>query len=265
MNMGQYVFADTQQEQELQRLRAIETQFDPATQRRLENLDLKAGWTCLEVGAGAGSIAQWMCEAVGLEGQVVAVDINPRFVEQVKQPNLEVRCLDIAQTEMEPNRFDLVHARCVLLHIHDSQQAIANMMHTLKPGGWLVLEEPDFSTGMLTNGEAADRQAVTHINRAILKMYESIGIDPYTGQKLPALLQSLNLQQIAIETDLPLAPGGSGIAKIMQMSIEHLAERLLDTGIPTQDDIDRYIRLADLPTAWATYYTTVAVWGQKPN
>jgi SAM-dependent methyltransferase len=204
-----------------------------------------------------------MCESVGPNGHVVAIDIDPRFVHMAELPNLEVRRLDITEAELEADSFDLVHARYVLLHIHEYKKALSNMVRALKPGGWLVLEEPDFATGMPASGDAANWQAVTRVNDAILQMYSSMGIDPYMGRKLPSLFQDLNLNQITVATELPLANGGSGIAKIMQMSVEHLRQRLIDTGIPSQDDINRYIRLADIPTIWAMYYATVSVWGQK--
>ncbi len=263
MNKTKYVFSDTKQEQEWQRLTAIQDQFDPATRRYLTSLGLSPGWSCLEVGPGAGSIMRWMCESVGPNGHVVAVDIDPRFVQMAELPNLSVRRLDITQAELEADSFDLVHARYVLLHIHEYKKALSNMVRALKPRGWLVLEEPDFATGMPASGDAADWQAVTRVNDAILRMYSSMGIDPYMGRKLPSLFQDLNLNRITVETELPLANGGSGIAKIMQMSVEHLRQRLIDTGIPSQDDVNRYIRLADIPTVWAMYYATVAVWGQK--
>jgi len=205
----------------------------------------------------------WMCESVGPNGHVMAVDIDLRFVQMAELPNLEVRRLDITQVELEADSFDLIHARYVLLHIQEYKKALSNMVRALKSGGWLFLEEPDFATGMPASGDTADWQAVNRVNDAILRMYSSMGIAPYMGRKLPSLFQELNLNRITVETELPLANGGSGIAKIMQLSVEHLRQRLIDTGIPSQDDINRYIRLADIPTVWAMYYTTVAVWGQK--
>ena len=35
---------------------------------------------CLEVGAGGGSIAHWLCQAVGPTGRVLATDIDPGLV-----------------------------------------------------------------------------------------------------------------------------------------------------------------------------------------
>ena len=62
---------------------------------------------------------RWLCDHVSEQGRVVAVDLDPRFVKDIKFPNLEVRCRDISTTEVEAENFDLVHARFVLMHIRD--------------------------------------------------------------------------------------------------------------------------------------------------
>lgn len=37
--------------------------------------------------------------------------------------------------------FDLVHARLVLMHLPEREQALARMISALKPAGWLIDEE----------------------------------------------------------------------------------------------------------------------------
>ena len=65
-----YVFDGTRHEAELKRLRTLEAVFDPGTRACLLATGLRAGWRCLEVGAGAGSVATWLCEAAGPPGRV---------------------------------------------------------------------------------------------------------------------------------------------------------------------------------------------------
>lgn len=260
--MSQYVFADARQAQEWERLSAVQDEFDPTTQRHLEKLGVSSGWSCLEVGAGAGSIMSWLCDRVGDRGRVVAVDIDPRFVMEVRRPNLVVRRLDIASTEVEAESFDLVHARFVVMHIRAREQAVANLVRALKPGGWLLLEEPDFATAMSAGGDTSDAEAVDRVFEATRKLYSTMG-DPFLGRKLPFIFQSLNLQKIDAEAEISLAKGRSRRAKIWRMAVEHLKQQLLDTGIPSETDIRQFIRLADDPTAWIMDYTTVATWGQK--
>jgi len=258
-----YVFADAQQAQEWERLRAIQAEFDPITHRHLERLGVGSGWSCLEVGPGAGSIMRWLCEHVSASGRVVAVDIDPRFIIASNSPNLEVRRLDIAQTAVEADSFDLVHARFVLMHIRDRESALTNMVRALKPGGWLLLEEPDFSTAMPAGGDTTKAKMVERVLEATRQLYVSMGVEPFLGRQLPSLLQDLNLQAIAAQAELSLAPGKSRRAKIWRMAVEHLKERLLGTGLPTENDLDQFIRLTHEETAWMLDYATVATWGQK--
>ena len=62
--MASYLFDNTW-DRARQRLASIEAQYDPITIRSLERCDIAGGWQCLEVGAGGGSIATWLCERVG--------------------------------------------------------------------------------------------------------------------------------------------------------------------------------------------------------
>ena len=68
-----YLFTH-EDEAERQRLAAIEAGLDPFTTECLEGIGVGPGWHCLEIGAGAGSIAAWLRHRVGRDGRVVATD-----------------------------------------------------------------------------------------------------------------------------------------------------------------------------------------------
>lgn len=258
-----YVFAETQLDAELERLMAVQTVCDAATHRNLERVGIRAGWECLEVGAGAGSIMHWLRDRVGERGRVVAVDRDPRFIQAVRRSRLEVRQLDIVTEPLEAASFDLVHARFVLMHISEREQAIANLVQALRPGGWLLIEDADFATALPPDQSDAS-QAVQQVFDATRQFYVSIGVDPYLGRKLPAWLQQLGLQNIETATEIGFVQGGSARARIWQLAVEHLRQPLLDTGIPSEGAIDRFLNVTTDPTAWSLDYTTVAAWGQKP-
>src|SRR5262245_18346844 len=113
---GQYTF-DNRAVQVPARLSALATMLDTGTIRHLTQLGISDDWSCLEVGAGAGSIASWMCERVGRGGHVVATDIDTRFLTTLRRSNLEVRRHDVAADALPERQFDLVHARLVLVHL----------------------------------------------------------------------------------------------------------------------------------------------------
>ena len=263
MTESAYVFQRVDDRREWERLRAIEGVFDPASRRRLLATGLKAGWHCLEVGPGAGSIMNWMGEVVGSTGQVVAVDLDPKFLSDKGQPNVSVVQADIRTAQLPQESFDVVHARYVLIHLADYEAALTEMLDCLKPGGWLVLEEPDFSASRGIAGEEEDLASVHKVNQAIEQMYATLRMDYALGLKLPGLLQQRGLKGLTVENEAPLCAGGSGMATVMKMSAEQLREKYLATGVVEPVDLERYCRFADDPNAWAIYYATIAVSGRK--
>ncbi len=113
----------------------LEAAFDPSTTRPSDCAPSpSAGWACLEAGAGAGTIANWLAGRVGPTGRVVALDVDPRFLTGAHPANVEVVRGDVRQWE-GASAFDLVHARYVLVHIADSDRALAQMVRSLRPGG----------------------------------------------------------------------------------------------------------------------------------
>lgn len=258
-----YVFTSVEDQLELTRLQAIEREFDPASRRRLYATGLTTGWRCLEVGPGAGSLMQWMGERVGPAGEVVALDLSTRFLPARHPDHVEIQQGDIRTAPLPEGSFDLVHARYVLIHLPDYEIALSRMLATLKPGGWIVLEEPDFSASRGIAGEAAQLAAMQHINHAIHLMYESRGMDYALGLKLLPLLQAGGLRDLSMENDAPVSAGGSDLAKMMAMSARQLRDKYLATGVVSEADLQRYGQLAEDPQSRAVYYATVAVTGQK--
>lgn len=138
---GDYVY-DQGFAQERTRLAGIESLWDPGTHALLDDLGIGPGWRCLEVGAGGGSLLQWMS---GRGATVVAVDIDTRFIESLASDTIDVRRLDIRSDELPRGEFDLVHSRLVLEHLPDRRQIIGRLAATLRPGGWMVIEDYDWT------------------------------------------------------------------------------------------------------------------------
>ncbi|HEY4031830.1 MAG TPA: methyltransferase domain-containing protein [Caulobacteraceae bacterium] len=259
-----YVFSHHRDDTERRRLQMLEQVHGPATRRLLRQAGLRPGMACAEVGAGAGDIAAFLAEAAGPAGRVTALDLDPRFLDFAKGGPVEVRQADIQSSHaLEPGAFDLIHARFLLVHLERPQQALRTMTAALKPGGVLVLEEPDFRTAASASCNASTRAAVDAVNRAICAMYLRMGRDPGFGLHLPGLTMGEGLDGLTIDIDLPLTVGGSPIATMMGASVGHLRQRLLDTGLADEAAIAAYVAAAEDPGSWATYYATVSVSARK--
>ncbi len=184
MTTSSYVF-DNAWQQARDRLAGIEKAYDPGTIRHLEASGVGPGWHCLEVGAGGGSIAEWLCRQVGPSGRVVATDLDTRFVEALDYPQLEVRRHDILTDGLEEGAFDLIHARLLLHHLARPEVALRKLVAALKPGGWLVAEEPD--TGATVPDPRVEESAAalyTKLMDALQQMLRARGGDYHYGRRL---------------------------------------------------------------------------------
>ncbi len=264
MNKVEYVFDDVNAQREWLRLHAIEQVYDPFSQTRLKSAGVKTGARCLEIGAGAGSIARWMASVSGPTGHVSAVDINPRFLKNEKN-YFELIQGDILEVILPEKDYDVIHARYVLIHIREYRKALDKIVQWLRPGGWVVLEEPDFLTAKPVNGTSEEINSIRRVNKAIESMYASKGTHPGFGSTLPPLLDDIGFQETAVDMDVPLIRGGTGVSEVMAQSAEQLSEQYLATHEASKDDIRNYVEYCRNPKRWAVYYATVAACSRKPK
>ena len=262
MSDQEYVFDRTKEQVELDRLRLLESAFDPRTRLRLENVGVARDWCCLEVGAGAGSIMGWLSEKVGPTGKVVAVDTNTRFLPTSPPSNVEIVKGDIRKGDFGGCRFDLIHGRYVLLHLPDFVPVLKRMISLLSPGGWIVFEEPDFSASRCLCGSEEEHRAFGRVTKAIEAMCRALDIDHATGLKVPMIYTGNGLKNLSVDNDAPAVRGGSPIARMMGISAELLRERYVQTKECTEKDVDILRSFSQDPESWAVYYSTVCASGQ---
>jgi SAM-dependent methyltransferase len=257
-----YVFDDAWLA-ERSRLGSLEAALDPGTIRHLIALGTGPGWNCLEAGAGAGSIASWLCERVGARGHVVASDLQTAFLHNLNHPNLEVWRHDIVTQALPANRFDLIHVRWTLHWPPGRQTAAASMASALRPGGWLLAEEPDFVTFYHGPGP----EVVTRVATKAVRLLETLsgGMDSQYGRRLPADLLSHGLADVQAEGRVHQIHGGSpgSGSAWLRLTVEKVAHRLLASDAVTQAELDQTFRLLEDP-AFATYSPmTVACRGRR--
>ncbi|KGA93606.1 putative methyltransferase [Leptospirillum ferriphilum] len=128
------------------------------------------------------------------------------------------------------------------------------MLSLLKPSGWLVFEEPDFSAARCLCGTEEENQAFGRVMQTIEIMYGTLGIDHATGLMVPKVLSALGVERLLVDNDAPASPGNSTIARMMGMSACQLKERYIQTKKCTPEDIDIYRSFAEDPETWAIYY-----------
>ncbi|HEY4410274.1 MAG TPA: methyltransferase [Acidimicrobiia bacterium] len=260
--MSTYLFEHTWEE-ERRRLDLLQAVFDPGTRDSLGRLALPAGARCLEVGAGAGSIARWLCDKVGAGGRVVATDLDTGFLERLTEENLDVRRHDIVADELEEGHYDLVHARLVLEHIPARDRVLRRLVAALRPGGWLVVEDFDWSSVLTAPGSVA-AALHTRVNEALATVFTAAGAAIDYGRRLPLDFRAAGLDAVGAEGRVHVPLGGSPAAQWWQLSLAKLREPLLGTGRLTEAEVDEALGACDDEGFCGFYPILVTAWGQRP-
>jgi SAM-dependent methyltransferase len=251
-------------DEEKERLHLLERALDPLTIRRLEYLGVQPGWRCLEVGAGAGSIAHWLAARVGAHGTVVATDSEPRLAAGPDEPQLEVRRHDIRVDPLESAAYDLVHARALLLHLADPAQAIERMAEAVCPGGMLLLEEFDWiSFGALDQEESNARIFEEKMTVLAQSLRAGHVMNLYLGRHLRGFLAQRGFLELGAEGATGLVSGGSLEAEFQRVTLRLAVPYLLAAGLWTESERDTVERLLQDPTFAYVGGTLFQAWGRR--
>ena len=245
------------------RFAALSAMFDPGTIRHLEGCGVGRGWHCLEVGAGGGSIASWLTDRVGPAGRVLATDIDPRFLETLRLPNVEVRCHNIAADPLPEGDFDLVHARLVLLHVPERDQALKRMIAALKPGGWLVDEGYD-SASMLPDPTVSPGEVLLETQVAMMRLLEEGGVNRRYGRLLFGRLRAHGLVSVGAEARVFMWQHGSAGVSFLRANYEQLREAMIDANYITQQQFEEDVARLDDPDFMMPSGILWSAWGRRP-
>ena len=112
--------------------------------RVVETLRLRAGMTVADVGAGTGYFARRFAAAVGPTGKVLALDIEPEMLEELRRrapdaTNIETRRAEPADPGLAPASVDVVFICDTGHHLHDRVRYYGKLRRALRRGGRLVL------------------------------------------------------------------------------------------------------------------------------
>jgi SAM-dependent methyltransferase len=244
---------------EYQRLDLMSKILDPWTREYLGALGVGQGWRCLELGARNGSIVEWLCDTVGPSGSVTAIDINPVLLELIPAQNLTVEQMDVRTDELPVNAYDLVSCRAMLHQISDHAPAVlARMAAALKPGGWLLVQEPDFHLAPTTEPEAW-----ANTWKALIDWGHDNGVDWLIGRKLPGMVSSLGLGQPMAKTDVQNIRGRDRGALYFRLFFAEVRDRVLGSGRLDAATLDAATALLEDQNYWTQCWMMTAVWARK--
>ena len=168
----------------------------------LERLGLAGGWRCVDVGAGGGDVSVALAEMVGRDGRVYAVDSDPRTRDEVARAaaaHAQVIALTQAGEDLSlPEEVDLAFCRFLLLHVLEPLAVVRMMAAAVRPGGWVVAQEPITTAGRIA-GAPFSMPGARH---------------PDVGALLPALVREVGLEVIDAWAEAPAGVGPGPVSAL---------------------------------------------------
>jgi SAM-dependent methyltransferase len=215
---------------------AINTLLDPFTHWRIAGLiDLK-GKRCLDVAAGAGSVATWLVDQAGPGGSVVATDLKPRDIPA--RENLSVVEHDITAGSPPGTDYDLTHVRLLLNHLPQRRHILYRLITTLKPGGALLAQDwlpvpPEEFVIAAPSDEQAD--LVARFQRTHLTVLAKHGNDRTWAQRAHLAMLEDGLVDVETVTYGSTWPGGGPGCKFVATGLAQLRPELIAAGMTSAD------------------------------
>lgn len=160
-------------------------------------MQLGAAASAADVGCGTGEDARQMAELVGKAGRVVGFDISEAMLKEARArheasvPNLQFVQCSANDLKAPSASFDAVRADRVLTHVPDTMGALREMVRVVKPGGRVVVSEPDM-LGCWVN--SAHHATSTRILQAIAHSCER----PFAARDLYHQFQDVGLAEVRL-------------------------------------------------------------------
>jgi SAM-dependent methyltransferase len=197
-------------------------------------------------------------------GEVVGTDIDENLLDAARSflaaegiSNVELVVDDLFDSKLEPQSFDLVHARYVIAPLGRGSEQVASHRRLLRPRGSLVLEEWDLGSWHFNPPAPAGERLI----RLLSEVFAVLGGE--AGRRLPELLREIGIEEPEIDAHvMVLKPGHPYLRLPLQFSVA-LESRLLERL--SADELVSLRREAESelaePGRWGTTFTLIQSWG----
>jgi len=120
--------------------------WDVIGRRTVDRLDLRRGFTVLDVGCGTGASALPAAERVGPSGRILGVDLADKLLDLARAKaakrrlhNVEFRQGDMTALGFPDGNFDAVVSVFSVFFVSDMEGLVRELWRMVKPGGKLAI------------------------------------------------------------------------------------------------------------------------------
>jgi hypothetical protein len=152
----------------------------------------------------------------------------------------------------------------VLTFLPRPAETITKIAAALKPGGWLLIEEPDCVSAIPDPSMAPAAAALSKKGwDAVLSHVHSQGYDSEFGRHLYHDVAISGFADLQAEGFVAMALGGTPFAKFWKITLEQVQDHVLKAGLLTVAELEDYRSLLDSPEYRWMAPTIISVWGRR--
>lgn len=254
---------------ELERLQLQSMVWEASARDLVSELPGGTRLKALEIGCGVMGWLRVLSSWVGPQGNVVGADIDDKmlagaaqFVQAEGLSNVTLVKDDLFRSELAMGSFDLVHSRFQIAPLGRPAEQLAACRRLLRPGGTLVLEDPDTASWRINPDGPAVRDLIALIERGFL----SAGGNFNAGRELPTLMRTVGMEPRVRARIIALEPEHPYLRLPLQFAAS-LRPRL-EALIPVTE-LDALMKRAEAELSregtWGTTFTLIQAYATVPQ
>ena len=235
-------------------------------ERSFELLEPRPGARLLDVGCGTGEDVLALAPRVLPGGRVTGIDVSAAMIDEARRRvgaavgrAVDLRVGDATRLDLGDATVDGCRAERTLQHLDRPADAVAEMARVTRPGGRVVVAEPDWGTLVIDAPDPAASRAVADAAAARLR-------SGFVGRSLRRLLIDAGLADIGVA------------ARTLVITDREDAEMLFDLGGAAARAVEGDLISSQRAKAWTqglaesaargrflAALTAFLVWGRVPG
>jgi len=220
-------------------------------------LAARPGQAVVDLGCGAGGDFAGLAEAVTISGSLLGIDHDPAMADRARDCARGLGQVRVAQAEahalpLQDASVDRAWSDRILQHVADPGQVLAEARRVLRPGGRLVMAEPDWESLVFDHPDRESSRAYTrHLTERIVR-------NALIGRQVPRLAGRAGLEVTDVAPVTAVLRDPRAADRIL--GLQRNAQRAVENGYLTAPAAQRWLDgLAEEPfLAAVTVYVVVA-------